>query len=217
MRLFLLAILISAAAAASSLLRGDSAEERNLQDCVGGASYLGCFGNRNRDRALPYQVDGRYHSASDCRKECSDMGFMYFAREYKGQCFCGNDTDYDKHGSADGCDCCDDNVGANKMCVWMMGEAAPGCEGNGGPGSPYLGCYKNKNRDRALPYRVSGRHGAKDCGDACSKKGYTYFAREWRGQCFCSDDSDYDKHGSVDDCDCCGGDVGTHKMCVWQG
>ncbi|KAL7529453.1 hypothetical protein ACHAXR_004522 [Thalassiosira sp. AJA248-18] len=182
------------------------------------APYLGCFANRVNNRALPYQVPGKFHSAEDCESACLDKGYMIFAREWKGQCFCGNGGGYDRHGSTGGCDCCGDNVGGNRMCVWMIGESAPGCDGSGAPSAPYLGCYKDRNLDRALPYRVDGRgHSAKDCQDACSSKGMDYFAREWRGQCFCSNDNDYDKHGTSRDCDCCGRNVGGGIMCVWHG
>ncbi len=110
----------------------------------------------------------------------------------EGQCFCTNEPTYDKHGEADECDCCGDNVGPRKMCVWVAG-AASGCD-DGPSGATYLGCFKNKNKDRALPYKVDGRfHSADDCHDECNKKGMTYFAREWKGQCFCSEDADYSR------------------------
>lgn len=81
---------------------------------------LDSYKNKNLDRALPYKVGGRNHSTEDCQVECSAMGMKYFAREWMGQCFCSEDADYDKHGSASGCDCDGKNVGANKMCVWSV-------------------------------------------------------------------------------------------------
>lgn len=222
MKIFTVSSLAAISAASASFLRGDfetdvvDTSSRNLQDCVARSSYLGCFKNKNNDRALPHEVGGRKHSAETCESECTNKGFTHFAREWRGQCYCSNDNDYDKHGSTSGCDCCGDNVGANKMCVWTAGTVAPGCDENGAPVGPYLGCYENRNNDRALPYQVNGRnHKAKDCQDECSKKGMKYFAREWKGQCFCSDDSDYGKHGSASNCDCCGSNVGARKMCVW--
>ena len=184
-------------------------------DCVARSSYLGCYKNKNQNRALPYEV-GRGYSANECETACTEEGYVHFAREWKGQCFCSNGSDYDKHGSTTDCDCCGDNVGENKMCVWMAGPAAPGCDGSGAPAAPYLGCYNDKNMKRALPYEVSGRgHSAKDCQDECADKGMKYFAREWKGQCFCSEDDDFGKHGTASDCDCCGNNVGLKKMCVW--
>ncbi|KAL7552942.1 hypothetical protein ACHAWF_017901 [Thalassiosira exigua] len=215
---------LAVSVASGSFLRGDfeadvvEASSRILQNCVARSSYLGCFQNRNNNRALPHEVDGRGHTAEECESACTDMGFMFFALEYKGQCFCSNNSDYDKHGSSSGCDCCGDNVGAHKMCVWSMGGAAGGCEGNGAPSAPYLGCFNNRNLDRALPHEVSGRnHSAKDCQDECGKKEMKYFSREWKGQCFCGNDDDYNKHGVSSNCNCCGSNVGSHKMCVWQG
>jgi hypothetical protein len=85
------------------------------------AQYLGCYKNKNRDRALPYEVPGRDHSTAECLAECSSMGMKYFAREWRGQCFCSNEeSGYDKHGAASGCDCEGSNVGSNKMCVWSL-------------------------------------------------------------------------------------------------
>ena len=104
------------------------------------------------------------------------------------------------------------------MCVWTkVAEAAPNCDAGEHPSAPYLGCYKDKNRDRAMPYQVKGRnHSARDCQEECTKKGYAYFAREWRGQCFCGSTMSYSDHGSASDCDCCGSNVGANKMCVWD-
>ena len=105
------------------------------------------------------------------------------------------------------------------MCVWTtaMGDLAPGCDPGEHPSAPYLGCYENKNRDRAFFYQVKGRnHSARECQEECSKKGYAYFAREWRGQCFCDSTPTYSKHGPASNCDCCGSNVGANKMCVWD-
>lgn len=216
--------------ASASSLRGDFESDvaaasapsdidgRNLQNCVARSTYLGCYENRNKDRALPYQVDGKSHTAVTCEATCAGLGFSFFAREWKGQCFCGNDATYMKHGEDDGCDCCGDNVGGGKMCVYMLNaeDPAPGCA-VGAPNKPYLGCFEDKNRNRAMPYRVDGRtHTAIECMAACSDMGMAYFGREWRGQCFCSDDATYMKHGSESNCDCCGGNVGGGKLCVWS-
>lgn len=228
MKFFTVSLLAAISAASGSSLRGDDFQSdvvdntqgsRNLQNCVARSTYLGCFNNRNNNRALPFEVDGRNHDAETCEAACADLDFAYFAREWRGQCFCSNESDYDMHGGTSGCDCCEKNVGANKMCVYMIGpeNPAPGCSGNGSPSANYMGCFKNKNRDRALPYMVGGRrHSAKDCQDECESKGMKYFSREWKGQCFCSNDNDFAKHGSDSGCDCCGSNVGGNKMCVWQ-
>ena len=56
------------------------------------APYLGCYEDRHKNRALPHEVNGRYHSAEDCHTECNKAGYMYFSRQWRGQCFCGNDV-----------------------------------------------------------------------------------------------------------------------------
>lgn len=62
---------------------------------------------------------------------------------------------------------------------------------------------------------MDGRgHRAKHCQDKCATKGMAYSAREWRGQCFCSDHNDYGKHETASGYDCCGSNVGLKKMCA---
>mmetsp|Transcript_891 Transcript_891/g.1411 ORF Transcript_891/g.1411 Transcript_891/m.1411 type:complete len:428 (+) Transcript_891:265-1548(+) len=198
-------------------------EERELSDtCVSRSAYLGCYENRNQNRALPHEIGGRPHTARECEEACANKGFLYFAREWRGQCFCSNTDDYNKHGTATNCDCCGTNVGANKMCVYKLQTAeapypaAPGCTDRFNA-APYMGCYVDRNRRRALPHEVHGRgYSAEDCHVECNKAGYKYFARQWRGQCFCGN-HDYDKYGPASNCNCCGRSVGANKMCVWEG
>ena len=60
----------------------------------------------------------------DCERECSKRDFRYFGREFKGQCFCGSAIEsVARHGRAEGgCDCCGENVGGGKICVWEVSE-----------------------------------------------------------------------------------------------
>lgn len=81
--------------------------------------YLGCYDDRRDDRAFPTKLQGTRHGALDCERECSRNGFQYFGRQFKGQCFCGSDyNQIVRHGTETGCNCCGENVGAGKMCVW---------------------------------------------------------------------------------------------------
>jgi len=106
-------------------------------------------------------------------------------------------------------------------------DDAPGCGPSPGTHhSPYLGCYADKSNDRAFPYELhsGGKnknrgHGALDCERECSMRGFRYIGREFRGQCFCGGELEsIVRHGDVVDggCDCCGGNVGPHRMCVWE-
>ncbi len=77
------------------------------------------------------------------------------------------------------------------MCVYKLEQApypaAPGCTDRFND-APYLGCFEDRNQRRALPYEVHGGfHSAEKCEFECNKAGYQYFARQWRGQCFCGD------------------------------
>lgn len=92
--------------------------------------------------------------------------------------------------------------------------AAPGCDADE-VDALYLGCYNDRNNNRVLPEGVGGgRHTAEECRDEC--RGYKYFGREFLGQCFCGDDDDYHKHRAARGCNCCGGNVGSRKICVWE-
>lgn len=105
-------------------------------------------------------------------------------------------------------------------------HSAPGCGGSSGTiHSVYIGCYDDQSNDRAMPFELyEGHsrikrlgHGAVDCERECSKLGYRYFAREFRGQCFCGNsEAEYSKHGEDIGCDCCGQNVGPGRMCVWE-
>ena len=122
MQLLAPALLLTAVVAArGASLRGDFERDvanpsgRRLDHhCVDNASYLGCFDDQNNKRAMPYQVRGQGHSARECMRACDKKGYSTFARQWKGQCFCGDGDDHERHGKERGCDCCDDNVGGGK-------------------------------------------------------------------------------------------------------
>ena len=91
--------------------------------------YIGCYTDKLSDRAFPFQLyadssttnKDKGHGALDCERECTSRGYRYIGREFKGQCFCGNNLDdIVRHGMDSGCNCCGYNVGSNKMCVWEV-------------------------------------------------------------------------------------------------
>ena len=54
-------------------------------------------------------------------------------------------------------------------------------------GSSYVGCFEDRLNNRAISYQVDGKgHSAEECETACKSKDYTIFARQWKGQCFCT-------------------------------
>ena len=138
-------------------------------------------------------------------------------------------------------------------------QHAPGCGPSPGTHhSPYLGCYSDKPNSRAFSFQLYGNsnsnsnsnsnyskskrrfnHGALDCERECTKRGFQYIGRQFKGQCFCGDEVDLErargyttdsdvnvngngngsgsgKEGLVGGCDCCGQNVGGGKMCVWE-
>ena len=81
--------------------------------------YLGCYDDRQDDRAFPFQVPSIGHSSLDCERECTNRSYRYFGRQFKGQCFCGsNYSQIVRHGAESGCNCCGENVGGGRQCVW---------------------------------------------------------------------------------------------------
>ena len=111
-----------------------STERRRLRDSNGNAApgcgptpgtvhspYLGCHADRVNDRAFPHELGRRGRGAVDCERECTRLGYRYFGREFKGQCFCGGDlASITRHGVEGGCDCCGGNVGPGRFCVWEV-------------------------------------------------------------------------------------------------
>ena len=95
---------------ASQSLRNEYVFEEDVNrelssECGLGSTYIGCFEDRLKDRALPYQVDGQDHSPDDCEAACKSEGYTVFGRQWKGQCFCGNAGDsHDQHGEVKDCD-----------------------------------------------------------------------------------------------------------------
>ena len=99
--------------------------------------YLGCYADKPTDRAFPYELYSQYSSNSykrlgnsvlTCEVECTKLGYRYFGREYKGQCFCGNEIQrIVRYGVDNGCNCCGENVGGNLMCVWEVRLFAEFC------------------------------------------------------------------------------------------
>merc|ERR1711957_284739 len=76
--------------------------------------YLGCFIDTD-DRALP-MFTGTGKTTSECIELCK--GYKFVARQYYGQCWCGDDDNYDRHGAADDCICEGETVGDFRMCVF---------------------------------------------------------------------------------------------------
>jgi len=77
----------------------------------------------------------------------------------------------------------------------------------------YIGCFRDKS-NRALPVRKGMNMSVRQCAHAC--RGYTYFGRQWKGECWCGN-SGYDKHGEEPrGCDCDGRHVGNWRNCVYS-
>merc|ERR1711957_808972 len=78
--------------------------------------YLGCYKDNKQDRVFSNEVTNRGASVEECSVLCE--GYKFFSRQSKGQCFCGDSTEYARHGSSTLCDCHGANVGSYKGCVY---------------------------------------------------------------------------------------------------
>lgn len=186
-------------------------------------TYLGCYKDRKGDRALPKRIDGKL-SVDQCNNACTSLNYKYSARQYQGQCWCGN-GDYSKHGERDSCGDCDGpNVGGYLSCVYVgthIGTPSPPTTPNPSPTNSvsqytYKGCYKDKNSDRALPKKISGKYSVSQCQTQCSMSNFKYSGRQYTGECWCGN-GQYWKHGSSTSCGACDGpDVGGYLNCVYE-
>ena len=73
-------VLVSTSLSNNNIIGGHAKEH-----CVSRSTYLGCYENRNQDRALPYEMKGREYTARECELACASRGYLYFAREWMGQ------------------------------------------------------------------------------------------------------------------------------------
>jgi len=86
---------------------------------------LGCYEDKEDDRALVILGQNRDASLEECAEVCEGYGTKYFSRQFKGQCWCG-DGEYDKHGDSKKCkNCGGDNVGTYLGCVYEMPCTSP--------------------------------------------------------------------------------------------
>jgi len=77
----------------------------------------------------------------------------------------------------------------------------------------YVGCFKDKGQ-RALPTLKGRGKSLTECAMLCD--GYSYFGRQYSGECWCGGET-YNKYGEEPSgCDCDGGNVGSWRNCVYK-
>ena len=54
-------------------------------DCVSRSTYMGCYRDRNQNRAMSFQMPGKGYTARQCESECIERGYSFFARQWVGQ------------------------------------------------------------------------------------------------------------------------------------
>mmetsp|Transcript_103210 Transcript_103210/g.296199 ORF Transcript_103210/g.296199 Transcript_103210/m.296199 type:complete len:943 (-) Transcript_103210:332-3160(-) len=75
----------------------------------------------------------------------------------------------------------------------------------------YQGCFADSRFDRDLPV-LKGNLDYQQCEAACA--GFSFFGRQWKGECHCGDT--YGKHGTASGCDCRAANIGGDNNCVYK-
>jgi len=155
-------------------------------------------------------------SFQQCANSCKN--FRYFGRQFKSQCRCGNEG-YDKHGLSNRCRCSSTfNIGRRVNCVYEYINYKPTSAPMQNPtkapkGEDFIGCFSDKQLDRALPYMRGKKMSFQQCANACEN--FKYFGRQFTLECWCGDE-DYDKHGKSNGCNCSSStNVGGGVNCVY--
>lgn len=63
-------------------------EQRALSDTSCGverSAYINCYYDRNSNRAMSHEIPGRGYTTRECEEKCAEKGFLYFARQWRGQ------------------------------------------------------------------------------------------------------------------------------------
>lgn len=63
-------------------------EQRALSDTTCGvtrSAYINCYYDRNNNRAMSHEIQGRGYTTRECEMKCAEKGFLYFARQWRGQ------------------------------------------------------------------------------------------------------------------------------------
>lgn len=78
-----------------------SSPNANLPPTVSGWNYKGCFKDTN-DRALKIRL-GQVNSIEQCIANAKAAGYNTAGNQFYGECWAGNNTDWNKHGDAGCC------------------------------------------------------------------------------------------------------------------
>uniref|UniRef100_A0A6U5KNV4 WSC domain-containing protein n=1 Tax=Corethron hystrix TaxID=216773 RepID=A0A6U5KNV4_9STRA len=118
--------------------------EFTWEDSKNGLVYRGCYKDSVTDRALPVRMQKSGASVQTCATLCE--GYDFFGRQWKGQCWCGNDN-FSKHGKSKSCNCDGRNVGKRRNCVFQRHEPSKS--------APFLTSNAVSPSTRTFTYRSS--------------------------------------------------------------
>ncbi|EFJ39867.1 hypothetical protein VOLCADRAFT_100446 [Volvox carteri f. nagariensis] len=198
---------------------------------ISSGCFVGCFRDRVDMRTLPNMyVESPDMTVDRCRQLARSQGHPYFGVEAGTQCFAGYDLymAYYVNGRGAACDwqCGGD---ASQICggdlaisVYHTIEPRPPPRPPAPPPSlrksDLLGCYRDSETFRALPYRlsVSENMTVAECQSAAKLQGYSLYGLEAGRECWAGYDSyratslgpsiSCDWPCTGDDCEMCGGD-----------
>ena len=87
----------------------------------GPSVYQGCFHDiKKRDDRDLTKFEGQGVTRQACESLCRAGGYTYFGRQWLEECWCGNGVG--RQGEAAGCECDAQNIGADKACVYRLGD-----------------------------------------------------------------------------------------------
>jgi len=179
---------------------------------VAGWKYKGCYKDCAAGRGLPNRLDN-VTSIEQCIAQAKAKGYNTAGNQFFGECWAGNNTDWDRMGEAG---CCEPLGGNCTQQIYTSGQPPPPSTpqkcaapmGNPEPevaGWDYKGCYKDCAAGRGLPNRLDNVTSIEQCIAQAKAKGYNTAGNQFFGECWAGNNTDWDRMGDAGCCEPLGG------------
>ncbi|CAM9272287.1 unnamed protein product [Scytosiphon promiscuus] len=175
------------------------------------ANTIGCFEDKKGSRVMNLgYTDSEGMTIEACALYCKEDGKKYSGTQYGEECWCSNSSSFDKHGSSTKCDIAcpgDDNEYCGGTWAILVAETSeftspsPTSTSTPTPGAT-IGCFKDRRSSRVMNYGFKSSEGMTNelCGLYCNENGKKYSGTQYGEECWCSNSSSYDEHGSSKYC-----------------
>ena len=132
---------------------------------VAGWKYKGCFKDCAAGRGLPNRLDN-VTSIEQCIAQAKAKGYNTAGNQYFGECWAGNNTDWDRMGDAG---CCEPLGGNCTQQIYSSGQApAQPAEPPCVCGDPNYECHKNQDHGGDDIQCLSGTETPESCAAKCN-------------------------------------------------